>query len=1096
MKIEEQERVLNNDKQNMLVSASAGSGKTYIMIKYICNLICEQHVPVKELVVLTFTKAAATEMKDRLEKRLKEQPIDDYIIEQLDALSTANISTIHSFCEKCIKKYANLLKLNENFEIADDNLSQKIRQTAFDSAVERFEYEEREDFLFLMAQYKNNKIKLRDILFEIEKLVNSVSEKEVFLEENVSNFTSFFDKSVNFLFDLIKKSLKELLCEVEKQHVADFEEKLVKVLSPILQSENLFKLADEVEAVKLPSIPDKNLIGEDVALNLKNIKEDISKLLKKVGLLQLTNENVVAAEREGKLEKAILKLFDFYEKEQILIKNAQNCLDFYDLEKYMKILSKNQDLFSGIKYVFVDEYQDTNKVQERIVKNVAKNRNFVAVGDVKQGIYGFRLASSEIFMKDMQDFEDDENSTVKYLKSNFRSCKNVLKFINDVFKVCMTKESCGVDYENTSMLEGVATFADDGRKSVNMDLVKKQPTEIEELPKLYSVKNAKVFHENFNLNLLLAIKNRIFEVLGSQIADGETLRPCSFGDIAILSRKRDTNFNNLELFLQQSGIPVFANSRNNLTDEVQIKILINYLKVALNMDDEIALMSVLISDLTDLSLEQLAQQKEKYNKNLCEIVQENESGIFENFNQNLQKFRKNCVVYGIKEAFEKLFSQTDFLCYINMKPNANKINCFISKFLSMIVESGFEFDLPSLIDYFENVEISVSSEGAQTSDCVLLTTIHNSKGLEYPIVFLIGCDASLTKNSGSDVEIDEKFGLALKYFDEENNSEILSVKMLAIREAGKIKSFCEELMIFYVALTRAKNRLYLFGEYDESIFKRYSISDCDSYFDLIFFALPKLKEALLGGDFYEDELLCARILDKVEEQNSFERQKIDGIVETDDTEKIEEYLSFKYPFDRQTNFNLKEGVTSLTNKNKEDKLEKYANDSFSFSSATTEEGNAYHLALKVLDFDKISTLADLKEQLALNEQVLSSCIPLLDENLLLENILIVKNLTQGAVIFKEKPFIMKEKLNNLIDDCAFSDEILVQGVVDLFAIKDGKVTLLDYKYSSSKNDEYLISHYKNQLKLYKIAIENATKMPVFACFLLSLKSKKLIKVEI
>ena len=134
MIIQEQEEVLLNDKKNMLVSASAGSGKTYIMIKYITKLICENRIPVKDLLVLTFTKAAATEMKERLQKSLKEMGNDDFVIEQIDTLSVANISTIHSFCEKNIKKYANLLGISENFSIADENLSQKIRQNAFESA--------------------------------------------------------------------------------------------------------------------------------------------------------------------------------------------------------------------------------------------------------------------------------------------------------------------------------------------------------------------------------------------------------------------------------------------------------------------------------------------------------------------------------------------------------------------------------------------------------------------------------------------------------------------------------------------------------------------------------------------------------------------------------------------------------------------------------------------------------------------------------------------------------------------------------------------------------------------------------------------------
>ena len=165
--IEEQEKVLHNDKKNMLVSASAGSGKTYIMIKYITKLICEDRIPVNNLLVLTFTKAAATEMKERLQKRLQEMGKDKFVVEQIDSLSTANISTIHAFCEKNLKKYANLLGINENFAIADENLSQKIRQNAFDIALKKFNEEFENEYYELISNFKNNKSKLQEIMFEI-----------------------------------------------------------------------------------------------------------------------------------------------------------------------------------------------------------------------------------------------------------------------------------------------------------------------------------------------------------------------------------------------------------------------------------------------------------------------------------------------------------------------------------------------------------------------------------------------------------------------------------------------------------------------------------------------------------------------------------------------------------------------------------------------------------------------------------------------------------------------------------------------------------------------------------------------------------------
>lgn len=1090
MKIEEQEKVLENNKKNMLVSASAGSGKTYIMIKYITQLICEKKIPVENLLVLTFTKAAATEMKERLQKRLKEKEIDKFVIEQIDALSTANISTIHAFCEKSLKKYANLLEINENFEIADENLSQKIRQTAFNKAIKKFQTHFSVEYDQILTFYKNDKDKIRDIVFEIEPLINAVADKDLFIERNMSDAEMLFDKAANYLAGIYKEKIKIIYQEVEKLHIADFELELEKAISALRESSDLFEMSIRANEFKFPTLPKRRGVGDEVVNKLNTLKKNILKLIAQLKELNLQDDETVAYQRTGVLEKNVLKLFKIYENETGVLKKTQNLLDFYDLEKYMKILSEKENLFAGLKYVFIDEYQDTNKVQERIIKNIARNCNFVAVGDVKQGIYGFRLASSEIFLKDMEDFEQEENSAVNYLKSNFRSDQRVLDFINDIFKVCMTRETSGVDYEESSMLVGRADFVNDGQKAVTIDIVKEKEEKLEILPEVYSVKNANLSVNQKNKNTLFAVVKRIVEVLETKISDDGQLRPCKYSDIAILSRKRDDLFNELEAFLQNVGIPVVSTSRNILMSEPEIQALKNYLKIALNLDDDIALLSVLLSGLCEVSVQEILDEKVVSDKSLCEILVESKNQNLIKFLKNLNDFRKNLLIFGAKKAFLDLFNKTNYRAFINLKPNHQKLNTFIDKFLNEIVSSGFEFDVAGLVNYFETVEISVSTESAGVDDAVLLTTIHNSKGLEYPVVFLIGCDQSMKKNmQKADVEINESFGLALKCFDLENNQEVMTLKTRAIREFEAEKSFAEELMIFYVALTRAKNRLYLFGK--EKEYHRFILNDCDSYYDLIFYALKK------DGEDFENENIRICNVEILEEKDlvaaqNFENSEVNPTV----VKKLNDYLDFRYKFDELTNFKLKETVTSLNQKNQEDKLEKFSNENFSFGGASVEVGNAYHLALKTINFERVEDCKTLEEELCANAAVLSKSIEMIDKRVLLNNILLLKPFCENAKVFKEKEFILKDKLKNLINETQFDDEILVQGVVDFFALKNGEGVLIDYKYSNSTSDSYLLNKYINQLRIYKIALEKALKIKINEIYLLSLKAQKLIKTEI
>ena len=1090
MKIEEQEKVLENNKKNMLVSASAGSGKTYIMIKYITQLICEKKIPVENLLVLTFTKAAATEMKERLQKRLKEKEIDQFVIEQIDALSTANISTIHAFCEKSLKKYANLLEINENFEIADENLSQKIRQTAFNKAIKKFQTHFSVEYDQILTFYKNDKDKIKDIVFEIEPLINAVADKDLFVEKNMSDAEMLFDKAANYLAGIYKEKIKNIYQEVEKLHIADFALELEKAISALRESSDLFEMSIKANEFRFPTLPKRREVGDEVVNKLNTLKKNILKLIAQLKELNLQDDETVAYQRTGVLEKNVLKLFKIYENEAEVLKKTQNLLDFYDLEKYMKILSEKENLFAGLKYVFIDEYQDTNKVQERIIKNIARNCNFVAVGDVKQGIYGFRLASSEIFLKDMEDFEQEENSAVNYLKSNFRSDQRVLDFINDIFKVCMTRETSGVDYEESSMLVGRADFVNDGQKAVTIDIVKEKEEKLEILPEVYSVKNANLSVNQKNKNTLFAVVKRIVEVLETKISDDGQLRPCKYSDIAILSRKRDDLFNELEAFLQNVGIPVVSTSRNILMSEPEIQALKNYLKIALNLDDDIALLSVLLSGLCEVSVQEILDEKVVSDKSLCEILVESKNQNLIKFLKNLNDFRKNLLIFGAKKAFLDLFNKTNYRAFINLKPNHQKLNTFIDKFLNEIVSSGFEFDVAGLVNYFETVEISVSTESAGVDDAVLLTTIHNSKGLEYPVVFLIGCDQSMKKNmQKADVEINESFGLALKCFDLENNQEVMTLKTRAIREFEAEKSFAEELMIFYVALTRAKNRLYLFGK--EKEYHRFILNDCDSYYDLIFYALKK------DGEDFENENIRICNVEILEEKDlvaaqNFENSEVNPTV----VKKLNDYLDFRYKFDELTNFKLKETVTSLNQKNQEDKLEKFSNENFSFGGASVEVGNAYHLALKTINFERVEDCKTLEEELCANAAVLSKSIEMIDKRVLLNNILLLKPFCENAKVFKEKEFILKDKLKNLINETQFDDEILVQGVVDFFALKNGEGVLIDYKYSNSTSDSYLLNKYINQLRIYKIALEKALKIKINEIYLLSLKAQKLIKTEI
>lgn len=1063
MEIKEQEAVLSFDKRNLIVSASAGSGKTYILIKLITKLICEKRVPIRKLLILTFTKNASVEMKERLLKNLKGiKNVDDFILKQIDDLSVSNISTIHSYCEHCLKKYANILKLKENFTLADENLSYKLKKEAIKKSLKKLKNDEsffKISYAFISEQ------KLFDAIMEVNDMMEAVADKESYIEKILTKQNSIFDEAEEVVKKNLDSACKLAEERIEKAHL-DFDFKLKGIYEGSLLDKAKF-----LETYTFPRLPSAKIIGEENLSLLKGIKKDLQTLFEDIKGLSLTSEKI-EEERKGELEILLTKLYVAFSDEYKKLKNARNILDFSDLEQNMLSLIAN-DLFNEkFEYVFIDEYQDTNSLQERIVKTVAKNSHFVAVGDAKQGIYGFRLASSKIFLKDVEDFMLDEKDEALFLKSNFRTSEKILDFINSLFKDAMTKENANIDYKNTAMLEAKKDFKDDG--VVVVDMLVPDEVEEEELQEIYSVKEATLSSNEYKKELQVVLV-RIEEALKSKIYDPEleTYRQCEFKDIAILSRSRSPFFNRLAEFLKEKGYPVTANKKKNLLDTPEIKVLHNILKVTLDHDDEIALLSVLMSNFGRLNQDDILRLRK--GGKLYEEAKTSKAI------ELLEEFKKDGVVYGYRRAFELLFDKTGYYAYVNEKSLRTSVN----KFLDEIENSTYDHDLPSLISYFENVDVEDVGE-ASGENAILLTTIHKTKGLEYPVVILIGAGKSLKKQERhGEIAMDENFGIAVKRYEE--GQEEKTVKLLAIRYLDEQKRFQEEMMIFYVALTRAKNRLYIIGEYKNP----YSIK-FDCYFDYIFASLsPNELESLLKEESLEKGAVSYHIITEVEDFEIEEKSKIFGKGDEKTEEAIKKYLDFSYPFKKEENIAYKNSVTSLTKKYEEQEVF-LPSSMVEVSLDAVEIGNAYHLALKTVDFNEINCKDDLEKYFTSSLNDIKNKI---DLNLLYKNIELLKPFTKSGSAFKEQEFVMRDALNNLIKNVEIRDEILVQGVVDLFIVNGDKAILIDYKYSSTKNREKLIGRYKTQLYLYKNAIESGLNVKVEKMYLLNLKYTDLIEIN-
>lgn len=1113
---EEQEKVLKNDKKNLIVSASAGSGKTFVVIEYLINLICEKKVPLSKMLVLTFTKAAANEMRTRLTKAILEQKPDKFLLEQIDEISISDISTIDAFCEKLIKRNANILNIDENFTIFDEKASKNLKLISFNKVISKLAQENDLYFNELYFAFKKSKDRIFDAVNYLYIYFSSQSDSEKYIDDFLKNGEAYLQKAIDFLFSHIKKELqnaKNLIMQTDDNLLPDYYLEFKNNLLGFCQielTEDIYKSCAKLSEYEVLGIPRKKIEDKEQKKLLVKAKEIISKIKKLAQNYQWTNSTLIEKSQNNYLGKAFIMLLNKFSQEYKNLKTLKQGLDFSDLEDYASMLLKNdnvkKDMEQRYEYIFIDEYQDTNTLQEGIVKAIAEGGNFVAVGDIKQGIYGFRNASMDIMKKDIENFNNSPDGQALYLKGNFRSDNRILTFVNDVFEKIMTEDSVGIDYKNTSMLEGLNTFEKDENKSVIVDMISIAQPKAEKLQGVYSVKDDEVSISKENENEVKTICARVEQMLGSQIYDAKRkqMRRVQEGDIAILFRERNKIMQELVRYMQEKGFNILADIKESLADDGQIQLLLSLLRLTIDLDDDINLVAVLNSWIGRFSLDELNYMRLNSPKaSFYEIInslKDSDEKVNEFF-RTLEDFSFETQILGISKAIRNLFAKLNYDIYLNNMPYSNNKKAHIEEFFRIIKSGDFEYNTQGLLNYFN----SIKTEGRlsdEAGNAIILTTIHASKGLEYPIVILVGAGESLGKSHINPYNVTSEFGIGSFLYDYEENVKMPSPIFLANKEFKKRKEFIDEIMLFYVALTRAQNHLIIVGSKKEGdINLSNNVFENKCYLDMIFSSLGEnFFETLKSQNHIETENREFNIISQIEEDETEVLKALNSTQKSFDIDenKVIEYLNFNYYDFDNCFYEYKNSVTGLLEKETQDnyeiyKLKKQEDENIFISrQLAINEGNAYHEAIKIIDFDKINSLQDLINlQTELKSKMTEGYFELLDLELLYKNINLIKQTVKNSKLFKEKQFIMQATLKE-IGVADSENKVIVQGIVDLFSMGEENI-LIDYKYSSL-SEESLIKKYKTQIKLYSLACEKGFSVKPDKTFLLSLKNAKLIKL--
>lgn len=855
----EQQQAINDRGHDILVSASAGSGKTTVLVERVLKEILSG-TKVDELLVVTFTKAAAEEMKTRIKKALsvelaKPGANRKYLREQLNQVDTANISTIDAFCLEVIHRFYYSVNLDPSFSIlTDDTQAALLKGRALHEIEGEFLESKDEDFRhfydnfagdrdadsprdllldlydFAMAkpEYRSWLKKLADVYAVDEQVVSSALwQKQIkpYLLTNLGNLQGKINDylenpvietkelaKVKEAFTLFAQNLEHFMTALEKDEDYDQQRELLRSCIFTVNyrksnkwDEDILDFYEEMQKLKDEA---KNLIFDTFTSFFAVNEAEQVKIMEQ-------SQKIVAA-----IAKAELALIDRFNK----LKRNENLLDYSDMEQLAyQVLSQDtsnsqmarefyQDKF---KEILIDEYQDINALQENIIqqlKNKHKNTIFM-VGDVKQSIYGFRQAEPSLFLKKYHDFADDDEQTERILLSdNFRSTEPVTQIVNQVFKSVLSPDFGGIDYQKEGQLIFGAKYYPENTPQASEVIIHEKKSDNDDGDLDFS-----------EIQMVLArIKQLKAEHL--QIFDSKTgMRELRYSDIAILTRSRSDNLVIMQEFAKQ-GIPLFVTDAENYFQTFELTVMMNYLKIIDNPDQDIPLVSVLRSPLFNFGEKDLAKIRIKSKNSTFYSALTSYVGVGDELSSRIKDFlnqladlRQFATTHRISELIWSIYARTNLLEIMTALPNGEQRRVNLEALYeraSSYESAGFK-GLYQFINFINRMRRSKKDLAQplltkEAGNAVRLMTIHGSKGLEFPIVFYVGMQHKYQMRDlkGNYVINSDSVGITLR----EEHYRVDSLVKAMGNVIKKRQLLEEEARILYVALTRAKQKLILVGD--------------------------------------------------------------------------------------------------------------------------------------------------------------------------------------------------------------------------------------------------------------------------------------------
>lgn len=1140
----------------LLLSAAAGSGKTTVMVSRILSLMREG-ADLSRMLVVTFTRAAAASMRRKiaseLAKLIAAEPENEWLQKQQESLLRAQISTYDSFCAMVVRRYYYLLDCPPDFTVLDAAREELMRQETVQEVLEQAASEAESgelsglDELYTALITGKSDTAVASAVLALHAYISVFPDPPARLQELAVQYDLPIEKTVFYEYLLSRVHLYAMsaleYCGVCRETVrgmdggeayAALTEQDAAAIEAYLQGEP-GRMETSPAFGRIPTGKKRcaqEWLHEEYRQARDRMKEIVKEHIRPIIELLRDPEAAESMRYTGQNVRLLCELTRRFDERLLAKKHEKGGYYFSDIARFTVQALCDQaaaaELRDGYDYIFVDEYQDSNRVQEFILETLSKGDNLFLVGDVKQSIYRFRQAEPSLFVRRMNRFYPPEGRRID-LNNNFRSHSGVLEAVNLIFEKLMHAQAFEVEYddaarlypgENTWQTEFVpsAPCAELCLLALPQDRQEKQE---DELLSEYAAEEAE----------LLMLCGRIRELLGEEIFDAALMRmrPIRPGDIVILDQKAKSRAHHYQKIFHLQELPLVYDPTGGYLDSMEVGVMLDLMALFVTSRADEALLSVLLSPIGGFEADELAQMRAAHREGAFfeafqAWAQRGEGQKAAEFLQRLEKWRLLSAAMQPEQFLWLLYEQTGFYSYVSALPGGAE-RC---RNLALLASSARQYTeregtgISGFLQYINAVSRlqtdSMDSSAAQsTQDAVRLMTIHKSKGLEFPVC-VVAMTGKRLKGQGSGAMLtNHELGAALPMRRMQADGTVMSRKTIAgaaIAAKNDAEDRAEWLRLLYVAMTRAVNKLILTGtetgaKGEKAVFSQYNAVTAGSFLDWLVSVLANHRDgdalrALYGvhpEKLFEPSSWRVRVYTTGE----LRQQRSDAGAVRSETEKmlqghfspqalaaaerLKKRYEYCYPYAEAVRLKNKQGVTELTHERTAQPLAQWQPQEDG-SLAAAERGSAYHAALERLDFSlrtspEEQVAAMVKNRFLTEEQRASLDMEKL--HALLQTPLARR--MAGARLYRETPFTLSREQDG--------ETVLVQGIIDCYFVEDGKAILVDYKSDRARGRrEELCRRYAPQLALYKQALEGILRLPVAETLLVLLDTAEVVRLNL